>query len=168
MLAFVSAAFCWAQAAVFVRRFPPIHPVSMNALGMTTGATLLVTGSVLVGEPIALPQRAATWVAVSYLAAIGSVVMFVLYLVVLEHWTASRAAYVFVLIPVVALLLSAWLDDEEVTAQLLLGGLLVGPARGGGGGGMLAPSVLRGPRCYRRRQTVPLCRSQGSLLRKSG
>ena len=30
-----------AQAAVLVRRFPPVHPVAMNAVGMGTGAALL-------------------------------------------------------------------------------------------------------------------------------
>jgi drug/metabolite transporter (DMT)-like permease len=73
LLALVGGALCFAEAAVLVRRFPQMHPVTMNAVGMTTGAALLVIGSVLAGEPIALPQLAATWVAVGYLVAIGSV-----------------------------------------------------------------------------------------------
>jgi drug/metabolite transporter (DMT)-like permease len=36
----VASAVCIAQAAVLVRRFPPVHPVTMNAVGMTTGAAL--------------------------------------------------------------------------------------------------------------------------------
>jgi drug/metabolite transporter (DMT)-like permease len=51
--------------------------------------------------------------------------VFVLYLVVLRYWAASRAAYGFVLIPFVTVALSAWLDDEPVDVGLLLGGLLV-------------------------------------------
>jgi drug/metabolite transporter (DMT)-like permease len=51
--------------------------------------------------------------------------VFVLYLVVLRYWAASRAAYAFVLIPFVTVLLSAWLDNEPLGAALLLGGLLV-------------------------------------------
>jgi drug/metabolite transporter (DMT)-like permease len=125
LLAALGSAFCFAQAAVLVRRFPPVHPVTMNAVGMTTGAVLLLIGSLLVGEPIALPERTATWLALGYLIAVGSVLVFVLYLVVLRHWTASRAAYTFVLIPIVTVALSAWLDDEPVGAGLMLGGLLV-------------------------------------------
>jgi drug/metabolite transporter (DMT)-like permease len=49
LLAAVASAVCIAQAAVLVRRFPAVHPVSMNAVGMTTGAVLLVAGSVLAG-----------------------------------------------------------------------------------------------------------------------
>jgi drug/metabolite transporter (DMT)-like permease len=46
-------------------------------------------------------------------------------LVVLERWPASRFAYLFVLVPVVTVVLSAWLDDEPVGLGLLLGGILV-------------------------------------------
>jgi drug/metabolite transporter (DMT)-like permease len=125
LLAALGSAFCFAQAAVLVRRFPPVHPVTMNAVGMTTGAALLLIGSLLVGEPTALPGRTATWIALGYLVAVGSVLVFVLYLVVLRLWTASRAAYTFVLIPIVTVVLSAWLDDEPIGAGLVLGGLLV-------------------------------------------
>jgi len=125
LLAAVGSALCFAQAAVLVRRFPRVHPVTMNAVGMTAGAALLVGGSLLAGEAIALPTRAATWAAVGYLVMVGSVLVFVLYVVVLRYWTASRAAYVFVLIPLVTVALSVWLDDERLGAGLLLGGLLV-------------------------------------------
>jgi drug/metabolite transporter (DMT)-like permease len=125
LLAAVGSALCFAQGALLVRRFPPVHPVTMNAVGMATGAALLFVGSVLAGDSIALPQRTATWTAVAYLVVIGSVVVFVLYVVVLRYWTASRASYEFVLVPVVTVVLSAWLDDEPVGAGLLFGGLLV-------------------------------------------
>ena len=48
-----------------------------------------------------------------------------LYLVVIRLWSASRAAYTFVLIPLVTVLLSAWIDDEPIRAGLVVGGLLV-------------------------------------------
>ena len=99
--------------------------MTINAIGMATGALLLAVGSVLIGETISLPERAETWAAIGYLVAVGSVVVFVLYVVVLRYWVASRAAYEFVLIPVVTLALSAWLDDEPVGIGLVLGGLLV-------------------------------------------
>jgi drug/metabolite transporter (DMT)-like permease len=125
LLAVLGSAVCIAQAAVLVRRFPSVHPVTLNAVGMTTGAALLVGGSLLAGEAIALPRRGATWAAVGYLVVVGSVVVFVLYAVMLRHWAASRAAYVFVLIPLVTVALSVWLDDEPLSLGLALGGLLV-------------------------------------------
>jgi drug/metabolite transporter (DMT)-like permease len=124
-LALLGGALCFAEAAVLVRRFPPVHPVTMNAVGMATGGALLLIGSVLVGEPVVLPERGPTWVALGYLVLVGSIVVFVLYLFVLRYWAASRAAYTFVLIPFVTVFLSAWLDDEPIGAGLVLGGLLV-------------------------------------------
>jgi drug/metabolite transporter (DMT)-like permease len=125
LLAVLGGALCFAQAAVLVRHFPPAHPVTMNAVGMATGAVLLLAGSLLARETIELPDRRETWLAIGYLVPVGSVVVFVLYLVVLRYWAASRAAYEFVLIPVFTVALSTWLDDEPLGLGLLLGGPLV-------------------------------------------
>lgn len=125
VLAAVGSAACFAQGAVLVRRFPPIHPVAMNTVGMAAGAVLLLAGSLVAGEALTLPERPATWVAVGYVVAVGSGVVFVLYVIVLRFWTASRAAYQFVLIPFVTVLLSAWLDAEPIGWGLVAGGLLV-------------------------------------------
>jgi drug/metabolite transporter (DMT)-like permease len=86
---------------------------------------VLLTASLVADEPILLPHRPETWAAMAYLVVIGSVVVFLLYLVVLRYWTASRASYGFVIIPFVTVVLSAWLDNEPVGVALVLGGLLV-------------------------------------------
>jgi len=125
VLAALGSALCFAQAAVLVRMLPPVHPVAMNALGMTIGAAALLAASALADETRDLPDRLATWVAVAYLVTLGSVAVFLLYLFVLRRWPASRAAYSFLVIPVVTVVLSVWLDDEPVGPTLLLGGLLV-------------------------------------------
>lgn len=91
LVAAVGSALCFAQAAILVRRFPRVHPVTMNALGMATGAGLLIPLSTLVGESIALPDRAATWAAIGYLVAVGSVLVLVLYVVVLQYGVRVRA-----------------------------------------------------------------------------
>lgn len=125
LLAVLGSVLCFAQALVLVRRFPPIHPVVLTAVGMLVGAVVLVGASVVVGEPLALPQRIETWVALGYVAAFGSVVVFLIHVYVVQLWSASRTAYVMVLIPFVTVVLSAWLDHEPVTNGLVLGGLLV-------------------------------------------
>ncbi len=125
VLAVVGGAICFAQALVLVRRYPRVHPVTMNAIGMTAGAAVLVAAALVADEPIVLPHRPETWAAMAYLVVIGSVVVFLLYLVVLRYWAASRASYGFVIIPFVTLMLSAWLDNERVGVGLVLGGLLV-------------------------------------------
>jgi drug/metabolite transporter (DMT)-like permease len=125
VLAALASALCFAQAAVLVRWLPPVHPVAMNAVGMSAGAAALVVAAALAGDDIVLPDGAATWAAVVYLVTFGSVAVFLLYLYVLRRWVASRASYSFVLIPIVTVVLSAWLDDEPVGSGLVVGGALV-------------------------------------------
>jgi drug/metabolite transporter (DMT)-like permease len=125
LLAVLGAVLCFAQATVLVRRFPPVHAVTTNAVGMTAGAAILVPLSLLLEESIVLPERGATWLALAYMVVLGSGPVFVLYVVVVRLWSASRAAYTFVLIPLVTVLLSAWIDDEPIGAGLVFGGLLV-------------------------------------------
>lgn len=137
LVAVLAGAACFAQAAIVVRRFPRLHPITMNGVGMTTAALLLIGAALVTGESIELPEREATWVALAYLVLAGSIVVFGLYVLVLRYWSASRAAYTFVLVPVVAVVLSAWLDDEPVGLSLVVGGALVlagvyvGALRGG-------------------------------------
>jgi drug/metabolite transporter (DMT)-like permease len=143
LLAALGAAVCFAQAAVLVRILPPVHPVAMNAVGMSSGAAALFVLAVLAGDEIALPRKAATWEAVAYVALFGSIAVFLLYLFVLGRWEASRASYSFVLIPIVAIVLSAWLDDEPVGLGLVLGGALV--LCGVYVGALRAPTRIRSP-----------------------
>jgi hypothetical protein len=55
------------------------------------------------------PPQPETWAALAYLVVVGSVVVFLLYLVVLRYWAASRASCGFPSVTV-----SAWLDNEPV------------------------------------------------------
>ncbi len=59
----------------------------MNGIGMTTGAAVLLTAALVSDEPIVLPRRPETWAAMAYLVVIGSVVVFLFYLIVLRYWT---------------------------------------------------------------------------------
>jgi drug/metabolite transporter (DMT)-like permease len=125
LLAVLGSVVCFAQALVIVRRFPPVHPVAMNAVGMVAGAVVLLGASALARERHVLPGHVNTWLALGYVSVIGSVIAFLLHVYVVQRWTASRAAYIMVVIPLVTVLLSAWLDNERVSAGLVLGGLLI-------------------------------------------
>jgi drug/metabolite transporter (DMT)-like permease len=125
LLAALGSAFCLAQAAVLVRWFPAVHPVTMNAIGMGVGALLLILLAFFVGETVVLPRESDTWLAVGYLVVVGSGIVFVLYVLVLRYWSASRVAYGFAITPVVTVLVSAWLLDEPVGFALIVGGALV-------------------------------------------
>lgn len=125
LLAAVGSVVCFAEAAVIVRWFPASNPLTMNAIGMMAGAAVLFAASVLAGEEIVLPARTTTWLAIGYLVPFGSIMVFVLYLVVLRYWEASRAVYVDVVVPFVTALLAAWLLDERITVALVIGGGLI-------------------------------------------
>ena len=97
----------------------------MNAVGMVAGAAVLFVVTLIAGDSIELPDRRATWLAIGYLVVLGSGVVFVLGLVVLRYWEASRFSYIFVVIPPIAIAVSAWLDEEKVGIELILGALLI-------------------------------------------
>jgi membrane protein DedA with SNARE-associated domain len=54
-------------------------------VGTTAGAAVLLTTSMLLGDLLALPNQVETRLAIGYLVVIGSVVVFLLYLVVLRY-----------------------------------------------------------------------------------
>lgn len=125
ILVAMAAAFCLAEGAVLVRVFPPEHPVSLNAVGMTVGAAVLFVGSVLAGDEMVLPRLGETWLAMAYMVVIGSGIVFILWVFVLKRWDASRAAYNFVLLPPITLVFSNLITGEEVGVELILGGVVI-------------------------------------------
>jgi drug/metabolite transporter (DMT)-like permease len=128
----VAGAVCWAEALIVVKAFPRVHPVSLNTVAMAVGGVMLCVMSIMSGETWAIPDSADTWLAQAYLIIPGSIGVFLLYVFVLRAWTASAASYQLVLIPLVTVPVSAWLQDERITwsfavgAALVLGGVYVG------------------------------------------
>jgi drug/metabolite transporter (DMT)-like permease len=72
-----------------------------------------------------VPELVKTRFAQVYLVIFGSVLAFTLYVFVLRRWTASAVSYEGVLIPIVAILLASWLQDEEITWTFAAGSVLV-------------------------------------------
>jgi len=125
LLAILAAAACGAEAAIVIKRSPPVHPAMMNAIGMGVATLILLILTVVYDESYALPETGLAWTAQAYLVIAGSVGVFVLYLFVLGRWTASAVSYEFVLIPLVGVVLAAWLLDEEITGTFAIGSVLV-------------------------------------------
>lgn len=125
MLAILAGALCWAEALIVAKAFPSVRPVAMNGVAMGVGALFLLAVSVASGEAFAVPEVASTWGAQAYLVVAGSIGVFWLYLFVLGRWTASAASYQLVLIPLVTVAISAWLQDERVTPAFVAGSMLV-------------------------------------------
>jgi drug/metabolite transporter (DMT)-like permease len=125
LLALVAAAACTAESGVVAKHFPRTHPAVANAIGMTTGALMLFTLSLIVGETWKLPQRTETWIAYSYLVVMGTVVVFGLFLFILKRWSVSATSYSLVIMPFVTVAIGAWLAKESISPLFALGGALV-------------------------------------------
>ena len=125
VLASVLGALSLAESSVLVKGYPKVHPVTTNAIGMAAGAALLLLASWVAGDRWALPSTGRTWLVLGWLVIFGSVVLFILFLYVIERWTASAAVYAVTLMPLVAVTEGALIADEPITLPLLAGGALV-------------------------------------------
>ena len=125
LIALVGSAACFAEAAVVARGFPNADPFSANAVGMTVAAGVLVTAAAIANESIALPEQATTWYALAYLVPVGSVAVFALFLYVIQRWSASRATYIDVLVPISTAIAAVWILDERIGLELVVGGCLI-------------------------------------------
>jgi drug/metabolite transporter (DMT)-like permease len=125
VLAILAAAIAIAESSVLVKLFPRSHPLSHNAVAMSVGALILVALSLVTGEAWAVPTQQPTLLAIGYLVLVGSVVVFMLFLIVIERWTASATSYALLLMPLVTVVASALLRGEQITTGLIGGGALV-------------------------------------------
>lgn len=125
LVALLVASLAAAEAGVLLKKYPPVNSMATNAAGMTLGAGLLLVLSFAAGEAWSLPEQSTTWIAVSYLAVLGSVGLFGLFLFALSRWTASAVAYMTAIFPVVAMIGGAVVAGEEITVNGVVGGAVV-------------------------------------------
>ncbi len=125
VVATLAAALTIGESIIISKRISANHPAMNNAVGLVVGAPLLLIMSLAAGEAWLIPTQPDTILAVTYLVTIGSVGLFVLTLLVVRLWTASATAYMFVLFPVGAMLLDAWLLDAPLTSRGVTGAMVV-------------------------------------------
>lgn len=114
-----------AQSGVVIKRYPPNPPIMTNAIAMTVGAIILTIASLVTGESWVIPSLVSTWAAFGYLVVFVTVIAFMMYLQVLNNWSASGTSYGFVLIPLVTVIVAAVLANEQITVNFLIGAVLV-------------------------------------------
>lgn len=125
VLAIVGSAACAAEVGVLVKAFPRAHPVTFNAVAMGVGAALLLAFSILANEPMVIPEQVTTMLSLAYLITVGSIGIFLLYVFVLQRWTASATSYMFVLLPFVTVAIGVLFGGERLSGPLVFGALLV-------------------------------------------
>lgn len=98
-----------------------ITPVTANAWGMAIGALCLLLIVALTGQPLGLPERGSYWIALAYLAVIGSVIGFTTYLMLVIRIGSAKAGYATVLFPIIALTASTMLEGYQWTKLAVIG-----------------------------------------------
>jgi drug/metabolite transporter (DMT)-like permease len=142
LLAMLVAAVTVGEGVIVSKKVSGYHPVMTNAVGMTVGAVILLAISAFAAESWLIPSQTEVIWSVAYLILLGSVGLFVLFLLVVRKWTASATSYSFVLFPVVTMLLGAWIADEPITYGGVTGAVLV---MSGVWFGALSPGARRAP-----------------------
>jgi len=110
-----------AQARPEVRRFPlfPLLAWSMAAGAIIDGIIALA----MTGAPV-LDPRPSYWLGVLYLALFASVLTFSLYYPVVRRIGPGKAAYSSVIVPIIAMGFSTWLEHYRWTPTAVAGALL--------------------------------------------
>ena len=98
--------------------------VAVNAHAMAFATMLALTISAALGREFNFLLRADYIVSLLYLAVFGSAIAFGCYLALLRRIGASRASYSTVLFPIVALLISTFLEGYRWTILAIVGMLL--------------------------------------------
>jgi drug/metabolite transporter (DMT)-like permease len=125
LLAIFIAATVASLGNVLLKRGPRQDPVAANAVGAAIGALLAGAVSLALGEPHLLPTTPATLLPLLYLTVAGSMGAFVIMSWLVNHWPVTRASYVSVIVPVLALGLGHLVRRERLTLVNLAGALLV-------------------------------------------
>jgi drug/metabolite transporter (DMT)-like permease len=125
ILAMIGAAAFLAEAGVVIKKYPRSHPYATNAIAMTVGVVILATASLLSGESWVVPSQTNTLIALGFLVFVVTVFVFLLYLYVLQSWTASGTSYGFVMSPLITVILAAQLAGEQITSNFIVGALMV-------------------------------------------
>lgn len=101
----------------------PVIPT--NAFGMLYGAIMMLVISLILGKPLTFDLSFAYISSMIYLSIFGSIVAFSTYLTLLGKIGADKSAYVTLVIPVIALILSTIFENYQWTIHALLGVLFI-------------------------------------------
>lgn len=96
-----------------------------TALSMLYGALFTAVAALCTQTPLSFDWRPAYLISLAYLIFGGSIIGFVSYMTLIRKQGPARAAYVFVFTPIVAMLLSAWVEHFTWTVNVYLGLLMI-------------------------------------------
>lgn len=99
--------------------------VSFNFYTMLYGSGLIGLGLLVTQTPLVLPTAPSFYIALCYLAVFGSVIAFGCYMKLVQQMGSDRAAYVVLIYPVVALIVSTIFEGYQWSMLSAVGVLLI-------------------------------------------
>jgi drug/metabolite transporter (DMT)-like permease len=125
--ALVFSAVCVAYANVLVKAYGKELEPSILASGqMMFGLVpLLVVGIYFEGNPLTFHWTPMTFVALFYLALVGSVIAFLAYYWLVHHMDVTKTMLIALVTPVVAVLLGMAVLNEKLTWRMLAGSAMI-------------------------------------------
>ena len=99
--------------------------IQTNAFGMLYGGIVIGLIAIFTGKPLAFDWNQGYVLSLFYLSIFGSILAFGGYLTLIGKIGADKAAYVLIVIPVIAVFLSIVFEDYTFTWQVILGMLLI-------------------------------------------
>ena len=126
MLAVIASTIFAAAAGVAAKRHgASLHPAALNSTAMLVGAAVLIAAAIASGEHPRLPPDARTWLAVGYLAVVGSVISFLGYFSLMKTWSVTSLSFISVFTPAIAVALGFVFLGERPTPWTALGTILI-------------------------------------------
>ncbi len=126
-LAILGGTISYAFASAWARKRLGNLPPQIAAAGMLTGSTLvLIPAALIIDGPVGFDLQPVTWAAIAYYALIATAGAYLLYYRVLAMAGAGNLMLVTLLIPPVAIVLGAWVLDEELPPRAFVGFALLG------------------------------------------
>ena len=125
-LAVLGAALSYSFAGVWGKRYLSQHPPVMNALGMLCGSLILMIPTTLIveGAP-SLALSASVWASLMAVALLSTALAYRLYFKILVRAGSANLMLVTLLIPPIAIALSATFLDEQLSSGALAGFALI-------------------------------------------
>jgi len=125
LLAILGAATAAALSTVMLKRAPRQDTLPANAIAAAAGLPVCLLVSVLLGEARMLPESSAGWFPILYLVVAGSLGAYLLYTWLIKSWSVTNASYIGVIVPVVAVILGAFVKQERPAALTFVGAAIV-------------------------------------------
>lgn len=125
LLAIFTAATVSSLAAVILKKIPPHSTFVVNGIGAAIGAAVCFLGSSMLGEPHVLPRTFSGWGPIVYLAVVGNLGAYVLYVWLVTQWKVTSVHIGALIIPVIAVIVGAIARGESPAPVSYLGAALV-------------------------------------------